>query len=87
MKLLEFLQLSWRERFPSFGAPSPFSRKLAEEECPLISRGIAQKSTASFQYLHSKLLNFDQLPQLSWIKTRLLLEKTPFRLNGLFVLL
>jgi hypothetical protein len=37
MKLSEFLQFSWRERFPSFGAPSPISRKLAQEERSLIS--------------------------------------------------
>jgi hypothetical protein len=47
IKLLEFLPLSWRESFPSFSAPSPISRKRAEEERPLISRVIAQKSTAA----------------------------------------
>ena len=31
------------ESFFSFGAPSPISRELAEEECPLISRVIAKK--------------------------------------------
>ena len=40
------------ESFPSFGAPSPLSGGPAEEEYPLISRTLAQKSTASSDYIH-----------------------------------
>src|SRR6266487_2041753 len=36
----------------------PISREPAEEEHPLISRGIAKKSTASFQHVHTSFSNF-----------------------------
>jgi hypothetical protein len=40
-------------KFSLLRLPRPISRALAEEEYPLISRVIAKKSTASFQYLQS----------------------------------
>jgi len=51
MKLLEFQCVVWRDCFSSFGVPSPISRKQTEEECPPISRGVAKKSTVSYQNL------------------------------------
>src|SRR6266487_632959 len=36
----------------------PISGEPAEEEHPLISRGIAKKSTASFQHVHTSFSNF-----------------------------
>jgi hypothetical protein len=38
--------------FPLLSLLKPISRELAEEEHPLISRGIAKKSTASCQHVH-----------------------------------
>jgi len=37
--------------FPLLSLLKPLSRERAEEEHPLISRGIAKKSTASFQHV------------------------------------
>src|SRR5712692_5239204 len=44
--------------FPLLSLLKPISRELAEEEHPLISRGIAKKSTASFQHVHTSFSNF-----------------------------
>jgi hypothetical protein len=40
--------------FPLLSLIKPISRERAEEEHPLVSRGIAKKSTASFQHLQRR---------------------------------
>ena len=51
--------------FPLLSLLKPISRERAQEEHPLISRGIAKKSTASFQQLQPNLLTFQGIYYLA----------------------
>jgi Uma2 family endonuclease len=60
MKLLEFHQLSWRERFSSSGLRSQFLGSWSRKSTRLPNRIIAKKSTASFQHLHDVTVSCDE---------------------------